>query len=127
MRAPARSNAKHNGPPTCFNPTGAIILLKKPLEIQLQRAITQAMAMTESRIKQHPKYNPLLFAKIQLELIQTLLEQPRAISTESIAGIKIGLMAIKEFEDDAPDYADALCRVCSLVKKIALANDNRAS
>lgn len=79
--------------------------------------IDEAMRMTRERLAASPDYGVYIHAHEQLQLINSAVVSERAISFDLIK-IDIGLMAAKELDATDPEYADKLCLVDYLCKKM---------
>jgi len=87
--------------------------------VQTVRQISDtANSMTESRLMNYPKYGIYLHAHEQIDFIRSILNSNRLPTDDEKSKIDIGLMAVRELEDEDPEYAKALislaARFCEL-------------
>lgn len=77
--------------------------------IETVRKLTEiASTMTQSRVLKYPKYGVYIHAQEQIGYIRSILDSNRIPTNEEKARIDIGLMAVRELEDEEPEYATAL-------------------
>jgi Tsi6 len=76
----------------------------------LRDAIDAVKAMTAERQAIFPKYPPYQHAAEQIAFIESFLNRDVIPSIEQVSTIDIGLMAVREFETDDPEYARSLMR-----------------
>jgi DUF1009 family protein len=80
--------------------------------------VYEAIEMTQIRLLKIPAYGVYLHALEQLQMIQTKVMAGVRPDEHDKAQIDIGLMAVKELEAVEPDYADKLCMVDYLYKRL---------
>ena len=80
--------------------------------------IEVAINMTLDRLAISPAYGVYLHAREQLESIRSALLSGNATGNGKVLSVDLGVMAVKELDTSDPEYADKLCLVDFLYKKI---------
>jgi hypothetical protein len=86
---------------------------------QLLKEVDLALAMTIERLSRSPTYGVYIHAREQLESIRSTLVADGGLTVAKIPLVDIGIMAVKELEASDPEYADKLCLVDYLYKKLS--------
>lgn len=71
----------------------------------------------ESRLKNNPGFRPLSIVKDEVEYLLALINGDTQ-DRSNLENIQIGLLAVREFETDAPEFADLIFQVMELVEKL---------
>jgi hypothetical protein len=77
----------------------------------LREVVDKAKEMTTQRCEEFPKYRLYNHAAEQLEFIEKFLLANILPSTKEVGQIDIGIMAVKELEEEDPEYALLLMKV----------------
>jgi len=80
---------------------------KSELYILLDKAIN----MLNERLSKAPDWQVLKMIKAQLEAIQSDVNGKGSLDNEQIKNINIGILAVREFEADDPEFADILIKI----------------
>ena len=75
------------------------------------------LAECDSRLSRKPNFRPLGIIKEEVEYLLALIDG-KTKDRENLKRIQIGLLAIREFEADDPQFADLIFQVADIVKKL---------
>lgn len=73
----------------------------------------------ESRLEKNPGFRPLSIVKDEVEYLLALINGDTQ-DRSNLENIQIGLLAVREFETDAPEFADLIFQVMELVEKLKM-------
>lgn len=85
---------------------------------ELTQLVSEALRMTNERLRKSPEWQTLQIIKKQLDAIEEDVKNQGASKDELKKRINIGLIAAREFEADDPDFADILQKIDYRYKKL---------
>ncbi len=85
---------------------------------ELTQLVREALNMTNERLRKSPEWQTLQVIQKQLIAIEEDLKNQGASKDELKKRINIGLISVREFEADDPDFADLLQKIDYRYKKL---------
>lgn len=85
---------------------------------ELSGLLDTALAMVQDRLARAPGWQVLHMIQAQLQAMQDEIMHGRTPTAETKKRINIGVLAVREFEANDPEFADVLTRVAYLYKKL---------
>ena len=85
--------------------------MKRPLiqnDSQFRAILRKAIEVTDEMVRQHPSFQLALMIQPQLTFIAQFLNGDRVPTPQERARVNIGVIAVRNFEDTDPEYADWL-------------------
>ncbi|TCW60400.1 immunity protein Tsi6 family protein [Treponema sp. J25] len=85
---------------------------------ELTQLVREALNMTNERLRKSPEWQTLQVIQKQLIAIEEDLKNQGASKDELKKRINIGLISVREFEADDPDFTDLLQKIDYRYKKL---------
>jgi hypothetical protein len=79
--------------------------------------LTKLLGECEARLRKNPNFRPMTIVKEEVQYLVALMEG-KTQDRSNLANIQIGLLAVREFEADDPEFAELIFHVADLVKKL---------
>lgn len=79
--------------------------------------LTKLLAECEARLSKNPSFRPLNIVKEEVGYLLALIDR-KTQDRGNLKNIQIGLLAVREFEADDPQFADLIFQAADIVKKL---------
>lgn len=79
--------------------------------------LTKLHVECEGRLKKNPNFRPLTIVKEEVEYLLALIDG-KTQDRGNLANIQIGLLAVREFQTDDPEFAELIFRAVDATKKL---------
>ena len=79
--------------------------------------LNKVLAECDSRLDKNPSFRPLTIVKEEVEYLRALIDGETQ-NRSNLGNIQIGLLAVREFEANDPEFADLIFQVMELVDKL---------
>ncbi|MBI5462302.1 MAG: hypothetical protein HY941_08975 [Gammaproteobacteria bacterium] len=79
--------------------------------------LTKLLGECETRLRRTPDFRPLMIVKEEVQYLVALMEG-KTKDRSNLANIQIGLLAVREFEADDPEFAELIFQAADVVKKL---------
>lgn len=79
--------------------------------------LNKVLVECKSRLDKNPSFRPLTIVKEEVEYLRALIDGETQ-DRSNLENIQIGLLAVREFEADDPEFADLIFQVMEIVNKL---------
>ncbi|HEY9202343.1 MAG TPA: immunity protein Tsi6 family protein [Gammaproteobacteria bacterium] len=79
--------------------------------------LSRVLVECKSRLDKNPNFRPLAIVNEEVEYLRALIDGETQ-DRSNLENIQIGLLAVREFETDDPEFADLIFQVMELVEKL---------